>query len=246
MGDRGNAWNPGALFNGMVAPFVGYTIRGFLWYQGEADQSGIRAVNYSRVFPALIQDWRKQWGEGQMPFLYVQLASWDTPGDGWGLVRDAQRRALDLANTGMAVAIDVGLEKNIHPPDKQTVGLRLAEIASGVSYGHTKEIASPNLAGVGYEGSSIRAYLSHADGLKANGEVGDFEVAGADGKFVTATAKIEVVDGESTVIASAPSISQPKFIRYGWKAFTRSFLYNARSQPMGTFTSESDAQIQSK
>jgi len=245
-GDRSYAWNPGALYNGMVAPFTGYTVRGFLWYQGEADQNGIRPLNYSRVFPALIQDWRKQWGEGPIPFLFVQLASWGTAGDGWGQVRDAQRRTLELTNTGMAVAIDIGLEKNIHPPDKQIVGARLAQAALGISYGHKTETTSPYFVGVGYEGSSIRAYFSHADGLKAEGEIGDFEVAGADGKFVTAAARIEVINGQSTVIANSPLVEVPKYVRYGWRPFTRSYLYNSAGLPLGTFTSESDAEMQAK
>ena len=99
---------------------------------------------------------------------------------------------------------------------------------------------------VGYEAPSIRVYFSHADGLMAKGEIGDFEVAGADGKFVAATARIEVINGQSTVIANAPLVEAPKYIRYGWKPFTRSYLYNSAGLPLGTFTSESDAEMQAK
>jgi sialate O-acetylesterase len=244
--DRAGAWNPAGLFNGMIAPFTGYTVRGFLWYQGETDHEGIKALNYSRVFPALIQDWRKQWGEGPLPFFFVQIASYDSPGDEWADVRDAQRRTLELINTGMAVALDIGLEKNIHPPDKQTVGARLAQSALGISYGHKVETASPNLMSVGLEGSSIRAYLTHADGLKAAGELTDFQIAGSDGKFVNASAKIEILNGQSTVIATAPSVESPKYIRYGWAPYVRTYLYNSAGLPLGTFTSESDAEMQVK
>jgi sialate O-acetylesterase len=244
--DHAGAWNPAALFNGMIAPFTGYTVRGFLWYQGETDHEGIKALNYSRVFPALIQDWRKQWSEGLLPFFFVQIASYDSPGDEWAEVRDAQRRTLELLNTGMAVALDVGLEKNIHPPDKQTVGARLAQSALGISYGKKVETASPNLAGVGFEGSSIRAYFAHADGLSAKGQLSDFQIAGSDGKFLSATAKIELINGQSTVVATAPSIESPRYIRYGWAPYVRTYLYNSAGLPMGTFTSESDAEMQVK
>ena len=244
--DHAGAWNPAALFNGMIAPFTGYTVRGFLWYQGETDHEGIKALNYSRVFPALIQDWRKQWGAGALPFLFVQIASYDSPGDEWADVRDAQRRTLELANTGMAVTLDVGLEKNIHPPDKQTVGARLAQSALGISYGHKVETASPNLAVVGLEGNRIRAYLSHADGLTAKGELTDFQVAGLDGKFVNASATIEVINGQSTVVATAASVESPRYIRYGWAPYVRTYLYNSAGLPLGTFTSESDAEMQVK
>ncbi|AFL89178.1 protein of unknown function (DUF303) [Terriglobus roseus DSM 18391] len=244
--DRAGAWNPAALFNGMIAPYTGYTVRGFLWYQGETDHEGIKALNYSRVFPALIQDWRKQWGEGALPFLFVQIASYDSPGDEWADVRDAQRRTLELANTSMAVALDIGLEKNIHPPDKQTVAARLAQSALGISYGHKVETASPNLASIGLEGRNIRAYFAHADGLTAKGEITDFQIAGYDGKFVNATAKVEVISGQSTVVATAPSVESPRYIRYGWAPYVRTYLYNSAGLPMGTFTSESDAEMQIK
>lgn len=243
--DHSGAWTPAALFNGMVAPFTSYTVRGFLWYQGETDHEGIKALNYSRVFPALIQDWRKQWG-GPLPFFFVQIASYDSPGEGWAQVRDAQRRTLGLADTGMAVALDVGLEKNIHPPDKQTIGARLAQAALGISYSHKVETASPDLTGTGLEGSSIRAYFTHGDGLTAKGPLTDFQVAGEDGKFVNATAGIEVIAGQSTVVATAPSVESPRYIRYGWEPYVRSYLYNAGGLPMGTFTSESDAEMQLK
>jgi sialate O-acetylesterase len=242
-GDHGAAWTPSALFNAMVAPYVNFTLKGFLWYQGETDAGGIKALNYSRVFPALIQDWRKRWGEGPLPFLFVQISSFDG-GEGWGAVRDAQRRALELVNTGMAVTIDVGLAENIHPPDKQTVGLRLAKIALGTVYGKKIKTASPLFLQATTEGDHIRAWFSHADGLTTKGAApGDFEVAGDDGKFVPATAKIEEVGDVETVIATAPSVSAPKYIRYGWTPVVKSYLYNSDGLPMSTFTSISDIEM---
>lgn len=238
-----NSWTPSTLFNAMIAPFTNYSLKGFLWYQGETDQQGIKALNYSRVFPALIQDWRRQWGEGPLPFFFVQLSSYNGE-EGFPIVRDAQRRTLDLVNTGMAVTLDVGLPTNIHPPDKQTVGNRLAQSALGIAYGRRVETASPVLLEATTEGSAVRAWFSHADGLMSHDpSPGDFEVAGADGKWAPATAKIEKIGSAETVLATAPSVPAPQKIRYGWNGYVKSYLYNAAGLPLGTFTSESDAQM---
>jgi len=242
-GDHEGSWTPSTLFNGMIAPYTRYAIKGVIWYQGETDNEGIRALNYSRVFPALIEDWRKQWGEGQFPFLYVQISSFDG-GPTWSTVRDAQRRALQLENTGMAVTLDVGLANNVHPPDKQIVATRLDDAAQEIAYGRNVEGASPSFVEATTEGGAIRAWLSHAEGLHStDASPGDFEVAGDDGKWAAATAKIEVIDGWTTVVASSPNVAAPKQIRYGWNAVVSSFLYNAAGLPMGTFTSESDARM---
>jgi len=238
-GDRPD-WVPSALYNGMIAPYVNYTIRGAIWYQGEADHTPAnRAQHYSQVFPALIQDWRTQWREGAFPFLFVQLASFDIA-DGWATVRDAQRRTLELKNTGMAVTLDVGLPKNVHPPDKQTVGARLAQTARGMVYGEKVETASPTFEQATTEGDGIRAWFTHAEGLKSSdATIGDFDVAGANHKFVPATAKIEKIGAEETVVASAPGVPAPMYIRYGWTPVVKSYLYNESGLPLGTFTSES-------
>lgn len=241
LGESYNSWTPGTLYNAMVAPYTNFTLRGFIWYQGETEHDPLRAFRYSRVFPALIQDWRKQWGEGPLPFLFVQI-SVRTGSDYFGEVRDAQRRTLELQNTGMAVTLDIGTPENIHPPDKQTVGARLAQSALGISYQRRVETASPMFVQATTENGAIRAWFSHADGLMTHdGSPGDFEVAGADGKWVPATAKIEVIHGIPTVLASATSVPLPRFIRYGWNPVVKSYLYNSAGLPMGTFTSMSDA-----
>ena len=240
-------WMPSSLFRGMIAPYVNYTIRGAIWYQGETDHEGPnKALHYSRVFPALIQDWRRQWGEGDFPFLFVQISSFDG-GDGWATVRDAQRRTLDLVNTGMAVTLDLGMVKNVHPPDKQTVGARLSQTALGMIYGEKVETASPLFVQATTEGNGMRAWFSHAEGLKSpDATIGDFEVAGENGKFVAATAKIEKIGEWETVIANAPDVAAPKYIRYGWTPVVKSYLYNAGGLPMSTFTSESDVELMLK
>jgi sialate O-acetylesterase len=192
------------------------------------------------VFPAMIQDWRKQWGEGEFPFLFVQISSFNG-GDGWAMVRDAQRRSLELGNTGMAVTLDIGTPNNVHPPDKETVGARLAQTALGMVYGRKVEAASPLFVEATTEGASMRAWFSHAKGLSSpDAVVGDFEVAGADHKFVAATAKIEKIGEDETVVASAPGVAAPMYVRYGWTPVVTSYLYNVEGLPMGTFTSETD------
>jgi len=240
LGDHPN-YIPGSIYNGMIAPYTNYTIKGVLWYQGETDHEWPnRYLTYSRVFPSMIQDWRKHWGEGNIPFLFAQISSYGS-GPGWGNIRDAQRRSLEVANTGMAVTLDVGLEKNIHPPDKQTVSDRLAQAALGLVYARKVETSGPLFEQATTEGKSIRVWFSHAEGLKcADAEIGDFEVAGDDHRFVPATAKIQKVGGQETVLATAGGIAAPVYVRYGWQGTVRSFLYNGSGMPISTFTSESD------
>jgi len=237
-------YTPSVLFNGMIAPYIHYTVKGIIWYQGETDADAAnRYLYYSRVFPALIQDWRKQWGEGEIPFLYAQISSF-TSGGGWGNVRDAQRRTLELVNTAMAVTLDVGNPTNVHPPDKQTVGARLAQSALAMVYGKKGESTSPIFEQATTEGTSIRAWFSHAEGLNTSDTtIGDFEVAGENRKYVPATVKIEKVGDWETVVATAPGVLAPIYVRYGWAGTVRSYLYNAAGLPMGTFTSDSDAEM---
>ncbi len=232
------SWNPSALFNGMISPYANYTIKGVIWYQGESDHTSNRAANYARVFTSLIADWRKQWAEGSFPFLYVQISSYNDKEE-FGMVRDAQRRALDMQNTGMAVTLDVGQPDNIHPPDKQTVGSRLAQIARGMVYDESFEYNSPIFLEATSEGDSMRVWFAHADGLHPGPiNSGDFEVAGEDHKFVPAEVKLENIAGQITVLATAPSVKNPRYVRYGWSPVVTHFLYNASGLPAGTFTSE--------
>ncbi len=166
-----DSWAPAGLFNGMVAPAKDFTIKGVIWYQGETDSSAGRAPLYERTFPAMITDWRARWGEGDFPFLFVQLSSFtSTPEETWGVVREAQRRTLKLANTGMAVSLDVGQADNVHPPDKQTVGARLALAARAVAYGEAVEFSGP-LFREAADGGWLRCgFISRMRrGLKARG-----------------------------------------------------------------------------
>lgn len=237
-GDHGESWTPGALFNAMIAPDTKYTIKGVIWYQGEQDTAPERAPHYAAVFKALIEDWRRRWAQGDFPFLFVQISSYSS-GDQWGVVRDAQRRALELVNTGMVVTLDVGNPKNVHPSDKQTVGIRLAGLAIAQQTHDSKETSSPMLDQTSQEGSSIRIWLSHAAGLTAYGKpIGGFEVAGEDHHFYSAEAKIELIGGSETVLLSNQQVKQPRYARYGWSSVVTDYLYNAEGLPLGTFSSE--------
>ena len=230
---------PAVLFNGMIAPLTGYTIKGVIWYQGESDSGPKWASNYVRIFPLLIDDWRRQWKEGDFPFLFVQISSFTSPKEDWARVRDAQRRTLALRNTGMAVSLDIGEADNVHPADKQTVGDRLARIALGSVYGEKIAYASPQFREATVEGDAIRVWLSHGRGLNARGKpVGGFEVAGEDGVFVSATAKIEEIEGQPTVLVSSAGVQSPRYVRYGWANVVTDYLYNDAGLPLGTFTSE--------
>jgi sialate O-acetylesterase len=142
----GHQNTPAGLWNAMIAPLAPYTIRGVIWYQGEAN-AGIdeHAYHYRHLFPTMIQDWRNRWGQGDFPFLFVQLANYQTNGR-WAVLRESQTETLRLANTGMAVAIDVGEPKDIHPKNKQDVGLRLALAARAIAPGSRWNTRAPCIA----------------------------------------------------------------------------------------------------
>ena len=224
-------WNPGYLFNGMVAPATGYTLRGFLWYQGESNSDRERASLYQREMPALIKDWRAQWGEGDLPFLWVQLSSFDSPLEDWGTIREAQRESLSVTDTAMAVSHDVGTPHNVHPPDKQTVGHRLALGARALSYRERLEWSGPLVQSADRGGKTVRVSFDHAEGLQAAGGVKGFEVAGKDGVFVPATATIE---GNSVSVTS-DAVAEPVSIRYGYENVTDANLQNREGLPAAAF-----------
>jgi len=234
--NQDNCWQPAGLFNAMIAPLTRLPIRGVIWYQGESNAGPERAPLYAHLFETMIQDWRRAWGQGDFPFLFVQIANFKTGPDAmWPEVRDAQRRTLALANTGMAVTIDIGEAGNIHPLNKQEVGRRLALAAEAISYGEKIEYSGPLFRQAIVEGDALRVWFDHAaSGLKADGEVRGFEVAGADGKFVAAQARI---DG-SSVVVSAPSVDAPKHVRYAWKDVPECNLFNGANLPASPFRSD--------
>ncbi len=231
------SWQPTALFNGMVAPATDYTIKGVIWYQGETDSSAMRAPLYEEAFTTMITDWRTRWQQGQFPFLFVQISSFTSvPQETWGIIREAQRRSLKLAGTAMVVSLDKGLADNVHPPDKQTIGMRLALAARAVAYGEPIEFSGPLYREATPEGSSMRVYFTHGEGLTAKGGVlNGFEVAGENLQFHPASAKVE---GE-TVVAHAEGVDHPEYVRYAWpNSSLDANLYNSADLPASTFTSQ--------
>jgi len=233
--------NPTVLFNGMINPIIPYAIRGAIWYQGESIIGGEpgRAL-YPRVQDTLINDWRKLWAEGDFPFYIVQLASLKAPSNG-PTVREAQATVLHLKNTGMVVTIDIGDPKSVHPKDKQDVGDRLTRIALANVYGRQIEYSGPLYQSSQVENGAMRIHFTHiGGGLVAKGgpPLKWFTIAGADGKFVPADAKI---DGD-TVLVSSPTVPAPTAVRYAWDTYPfDANLFNAANLPAAPFRTDAPA-----
>jgi sialate O-acetylesterase len=232
-------WSASSLYNGMIAPVTPLAIRGVIWYQGEANAELARAPLYHRLLSAMIGDWRRQFAQGDFPFLFAQISSYEaSPEEDWGTLRDAQRRTLSVANTGMAVTLDVGDPGNVHPADKQTVGHRLALAAGALSYGENLHYSGPLFRQATTDGAGMRVYFTGADGkLDAKGgTLRGFEVAGADRRFVPAMAQIDA-DG-STVTVTSPQVGAPRYVRYAWPNAPDATLMDGAGLPASTFTSE--------
>jgi sialate O-acetylesterase len=241
--------HPATLYNGMIAPFVGYGIRGAVWYQGEANAS--RAKEYRTLFPAMITDWRKQWGQGDFPFYFVQLANFlavqsapvDPEGATWPYLREAQTMTLALPNTGMACAIDLADADNpydIHPKNKQDVGDRLALWARARTYGEKDLVYSgPLYKAMKIDGGKIVLAFDHVGGglePRGGGALKGFAIAGEDKQWVWADAAIE---GE-TVVVSSPQAPQPTAVRYDWANNPIGNLHNAEGLPACPFRTDVD------
>jgi sialate O-acetylesterase len=230
------AWAPAGIYNAMIAPLTPHAIRGVLWYQGESDASPERAPVYARLFETTIRSWRRAWGVAAFPFLFVQLANWTAgPGNAWPELREAQRQTLAVANTGMAVTIDVGNPTDIHPRDKKTVGTRLALAARALAYGERIEHSGPLFRQAVPDGSALRVFFDHAEGLatRSGAPVEGFEIAGKDGRYVPAEARVE----GTTVLVSSTTVPAPHAVRYGWADNPRVSLYNASGLPASPFRS---------
>jgi len=211
---------PALLYNGMINPLIPFSIKGAIWYQGEANAG--RAYQYRTSFPLMINDWRKHWGQGDFPFYFVQLASWNSnngnsqKGSEWAELREAQTLTLALPNTGMAVTTDIGDAKDIHPKNKQDVGKRLAAIALNKTYNKGNVYAGATYQSFAIDANKITiTYSSIGSGLMVKDKYGyikGFEIAGADKIFHYAQA---FVIGEK-IIVSSNEVQQPVAVRYGW------------------------------
>ncbi|MBI3720867.1 MAG: sialate O-acetylesterase [Sphingobacteriales bacterium] len=233
--------SPTLLFNGMIAPLLPLSIRGAIWYQGEANAD--RYVEYRKLFPAMITNWRKRWQQGNFPFLFVQLASYN-PNENepevsdWAFLREAQSMTRKLPNTGMAVTVDVGDKNDIHPKQKKEVGERLAANAFKIVYGYKNEIAAgPALSKAIINKNSIAIqYKNIGSGLMVKGDaLHTFTIAGADKKFYPATATLS----GNHINVSSDKVNHPLYVRYAWASSPLDAnLYNKEGFPAEPFRTD--------
>jgi sialate O-acetylesterase len=234
---RARRGGSGGLFNGKIAPLIPFAIRGVLWYQGEANSRPGKGPLYQYQLPLLVTDWRTRWGD-ELPFAWVQLPNFDRDGEDWLLVREAMLKTLRLPRTGMAVTIDIGEAKDIHPKNKQDVGRRLAVWALGDVYGKKVGATSgPLPAGHAVRGSTIVVSFKHAgDGLRVSrgDDVNGFVIAGDDRQWRPAQARIE---GDKVIVTSQ-DVQQPIAVRYAWAANPDCNLVNAHGLPASPFRTD--------
>lgn len=228
------------LYNAMIAPLAPLAIRGAIWYQGESNAD--RAVQYRKLLPAMIKNWRDTFGQGDFPFLMVQLAPFmkieEGPTDSaWAELRDAQLFVTKtVPKVGLAVITDVGDEKDIHPPQKGPVGARLALAARGIAYGEKLVYSGPVFDKLVVSGAQAIVHFQHVGaGLEARGgELSGFTIAGQDKKFFKATARIE----GDTVVVTSDQVAAPVAVRFGWANYPVVNLWNKDGLPASPFRSD--------
>ena len=241
-------WKPTELYDGMIAPLIPCAIKGALWYQGESNAG--RAWQYRSLFADLIRNWRRDWGEGDFPFLAVQLAPWDRnkkrsvdqitadPVESdWAELREAQLLATKvLAKVGLAVITDVGDKDDIHPTKKEPVGRRLALLARNIAYGEKVECYGPQYRDMRIKGNQVILSFDHAGGglESRGGRLRGFAVCGADRKFVWANAEID----SGKVMVSTPEVEKPVAVRYGWADYPVVNLFNHEGLPASPFRTD--------
>lgn len=235
-------YKPTGLFNGMLAPLLNYSMKGVIWYQGESNTG--EPKGYKEKFSTLIEDWRQRWQQGAFPFLYVQLANFmeakiQPSESNWAELRDEQRRALDVPNTGMAVIIDAGEWNDLHPLNKKAVGERLALWAEKLAYGEKEIVSSgPIYKSMKVEGNRIIIDFESVGGgliAKDGDKLLHFAIAGSDNKFVWADAVIE----DDKVVVWNEEVPNPVAVRYAWADNPQGAnLYNKEGLPASPFTTE--------
>lgn len=240
-------WKPTELYNGMIHPILGYGIKGAIWYQGESNAG--RAYQYRSLFADMIKNWRKDWGQGDFPFLFVQLAPWDKnkkrsleditkePVESdWAELREAQSLTLKLPKTGMVVITDVGDKDDIHPTKKQPVGERLALAARALVYNEKIVYSGPMYKNMKVKGNVVTLSFDHVgSGLEAKGsKLTGFAICGEDKKWVWADAE---TDGKVVTVSNA-SVAKPIAVRYGWADFPVVNLFNKEGLPASPFRTD--------
>lgn len=250
-GTRAEVWlsEEGKYFHAMIAPLIPYAIKGVIWYQGESNGDRLTdALEYKTLFPRMIKDWRRQWNQGDFPFLFVQLTSHrpaaKTPSEGnWPWVREAQQKTLSLRNTGMAVTTDIGDAKDIHPTNKLDVGLRLALAARSVAYHQKLTYAGPMYQSMQVKGKEIHIRFTHtSEGLAVKSDIKNsvlpqlkgFGIAAEDGRFVWANARI----AGNEVIVYSDEIKKPVAVRYNWADNPPGNLINKDGLPAAPFRTD--------
>jgi sialate O-acetylesterase len=238
---------PALLYNAMIHPLLPVGIKGAIWYQGESNAG--KAYEYRTLFPMLISNWRQVWGQGDFPFIFVQLANFmqpaDEPGESsWAELREAQTMTLSLPNTGMATIIDIGEAKDIHPRNKQDVGKRLALSALKVTYGVDVVASGPTFKEMQTDGNRvILSFDNVGSGLYLKnkyGYINGFALAGEDKKFYWAKAEL----AGDKIILVCPDVQQPAAVRYGWADNPDDLnLYNLEGLPAVPFRTDSWAGI---
>jgi sialate O-acetylesterase len=231
---------PAGLYNGMIAPLIPFAFRGAIWYQGESNAGN--AFEYRTLFPAMIQNWRDDWGQGDFPFLFVQLAPFlkinkEPMESNWAELREAQLlTTTKLPNTAQAVITDVGAEDDIHPIWKEPVGQRLALAAKALAYGQKVIYSGPTYEGMKVEGNKIILSFQHVgSGLVAQGgPLAGFTIAGEDRKFVNAMAELQ----DDKVVVWSPSVSKPVAVRFGWANYPVVNLWNKEKLPASPFRTD--------
>jgi sialate O-acetylesterase len=234
----GSGFAPARLYNGMIAPFVPYALRGALWYQGESNVG--RARDYAELLPAMIQAWRMSWPQGDFPFFVVQLPNYSdngkATGRAWAELREAQQTVLHVPAAGLAVIIDGDEPDNLHPVNKRPVGDRLARLALHRVYDQRDTVWSgPAVRDITVDGARVRVRYDYADGLKSTTpEVTGFELAGADKVFHPAKA---VIDGTSVVVTSS-EVTEPMAVRYAFFNAPAASLANGAGLPAAPFRTD--------
>lgn len=236
--DAGTARNPTVLYNGMIAPLIPYAIRGAIWYQGESNVG--RAKQYQKLFPAMIQNWRDDWGRGEFPFYFVQIAPYkygrNRPGSAF--LREAQLLTMKtVPNTGMVVITDISNINDIHPKNKQDVGRRLALWALAKTYDKKNFVYSgPIYKNMEVENGKIRIFFDYVDGglVAKGGDLTCFAIAGEDNVFHPATA---VIEGD-TVVVGSDDVPEPVAVRFGFTDTAEPNLFNAAGLPASPFRTD--------